>query len=476
MFETKILETKLAGTMADCMFRRINGCAYEGDVSFISTLRALLMHVDMGEHSLSFESASLPIDSFMSEEQCVSALSNHIQPDKIVYLSIEVPATMDPEAAKSAFFAHAASDNIHEFMDVREFFASKMACRAMICEETRSTLIVVLASNIKKHHLAQCIMPKLLPWYFTPLHLSATERSLLAALTSRYSENYVRIMESIADSDWFRQRETAAAMSAFKRRNMERQQSTVEQSIRDHESRIDTLNADLIQELRMVADQNLKLNGIMLALASDTVDDDGLTDFLAANPDVQIMSMDNDRLKILVNSYLDVYDPDAYASMARNPNSWYWSNTSAPSGPFVSRENRKKVLDAIFSDSPVFKIRSFGVYTMNCSDGTTSGTGGRYGERIPDDRYANPHLHYASCLGSYRSTINRAVLRGDMVGAISQCIASAHSVNVTESATFRHLCRDIFINDQPILEGPNGMLCNALQAYQYLCEHSNEGE
>lgn len=476
MFETKIQETKLAGSMADCMFRRINGCEYEGDISFISTLRALLMHVDMGNEAVTFASSSVDIEMFETYDSYVNVLTANLLPNKITYLSVNAPVVADAEAAKTTFFSHNAPDHIHEFMDVREFFEQKMACRAMICEQTHSALIVVLNSNMKKHHLAQCIMPKMLPWFFNNVRLSVLQRTLLSSLTDRYQDRYVRTITAVADTDWFRQRETAAALSAFKRRNIERQKVATETEIAKIENRIDALNSDLVAELRRVNDQNLKLNGIMLALETDTFEDDGLSDFLAANPDVSIISMDGDVMKVLVKSYLDVYDPDAYASMARNANSWYWANTATSSGPFVSRENRKRVLDAIFSDTPIFKIRSFGVYKLNCSIGEVGGSGGRYGEAVPTDRYANPHLYYASCLGSYRSHISKAICRGDMVGAISQCIASAHSVNVTESATFRHLCHDIFVSDQPYLEGPNGQLFNALQAYQYLTQQNHEGE
>ena len=474
MFEQQIANTKLAGMLADCMFRRISGCGYDGDISFISTLRAMLMHIDLGDNSVTFNVATAHLDDMNTPDGCSALLQHHLKPDTITYLAISAPATESVATNTEQFFVHSAPEMAHEFMDVREFFAQKMACRAMINEQTRSALIVVLSSNMKKHHLAQCIMPKLMPWYFTGVSLSALQRRLLSSLTERYQDTYERTLNAIADTDWYRQRSNSAAMSAFKRRGLQRKKDNVEKRIRDHQSRIDILNQDLIAELRSINDMNLQLNGVLLAIESEDSGNDDLTDFLTANPDVEIMSIDGDYMQILVKSYLDVYDPDAYASMSRNPNSWYWSDSSATTGPFISRQARKQVLDAIFSDNPTFKIRSFGIYKMNCNTSEVGGSGGRYSDVVPVDRYANPHLYYASCLGSYRSTISRAMTNGDIVGAISQCIASAHSVNVTESATFRHLCRDIFVNDQPILEGPEGRLFTTLQAYEYLNNANTE--
>lgn len=468
MFETPILRTKFAGNLADCMFRRISGCEYEGDISFISTLRALLMHVDLGDHRVSFRVSDASIDNFDQEETCHHLIRSNLCADSITYLSVSVPFDVDQNTAKERFFLHAAPEDVHEFMDVREFFAQKMACRAVICEQTRSALIIVLSSNLKKHHLAQCILPKMLPWYFGRTQLSNLQRNLLFSLTSRTPESYSQNIEAISDTDWFRQRTVSASMQAFKRRGMERQKNNTKAEIDSCEARIERINQDLLVEIRRLNEQNMRLNGIMMAMESDENDSGELAEFLAANSDVEIMSMDGDNMQILVKGYLDIYDPDAYASLARNQNSWYWSGTAAPVGVFMSYTARKLVMDAIFSDTPTFKIRSFGLYTLNCNSNDVIANGGRYNDNVPRDRYANPHLNYASCLGSYRSHIIKQLGRGDIVGAISQCISSAHSVNVTESATFRHLCRDIFVSDQPILEGPEGKLYTTLQAYEYL--------
>lgn len=474
MFEQKVTETKLAGSIADCMFRRISGGSYEGDISFISTLRALLMHTDLGNRSLKFATGSMPLGDVASEELFASALQTYLLPDHITYVCVNAPIGKDVGEATQEFFSQPAPEDAHEFMDVRTFFMSKMACRAMICEQSRSSVILVLSSTLKKHHLAQCIIPKLLPWLFEDVQLTLLQRTLLTSLTMRYGDTYLHTIQAICDTDTYRQRQAGAAMLAFKRSSLEKQKTSTESQIRAFQERVDVLNSDLLAQYRALSYENLKLSGIMMALASDDIDDNGLQAFLAANNNVEVISMDGDSMKIMIKSYLNVYDPDAYSSIARNQHSWYWSNSATASGPFMLKENRKMVMDAIFSDTPTFKIRSFGIYTLNCANNRVEGSGGRYSDHAPTDRYANPHLYYASCLGSYRAPIQRALTRGDIVDAISQCIASAHSVNVTESATFRHLCTDIFNSEYPILEGPNGNTYTVRQAYEYLRDNQQQ--
>lgn len=476
MFETRIQNTKLAGSLADCMFRRISGCDYEGDYSFISTLRALLMNRVTGDSRIEFKVCSFPI--IADQDRMTKCLEGCVQTDAISYVSVVRDMTDDEENAKQAFFAFSAPQQLHEFMDVRSFFAEKMACRAFICEESRSAVIMVLSSDIKKHHLAQCIVPKLLPWFFHGSRISVNERSLLFGLRERMPSQYLRAIDNICDTDTFRQRSASAALLAWKRKGLERQKTAAEREINNCNSVIERLNTELLNELRRLNQKNFTLNGILLALESDDNGNDDLAEFIAGNRHVRFMDSGSDNMQFVITGYLDVYDPEAYRSMARNSNCWYWTESAASYGPFMQRAARKLVMDAIFGDSPVFKIKTYGVYTLDIEHNSVSANNRYTAVEGVSDRYANPHLYYASCLGSYRQHINKALQNGDLVGALSQCIASVHSVNVTESATFRHLCYDIFRNDQPILEGPNGQAFTVQQAYEYLTNQNNttEGE
>lgn len=475
MFETRIQNTKLAGSLADCMFRRINGCDYDGDVSFISTLRALLMNRMPRESKIEFK--TFAVDLTNDADQMAAYIETCAQPDTIAYVSVSRNMLGDEEADKQAFFSF-QPQQLHEFVDVKNFFAEKMACRAFISEQTRSSVVIVLSSDIKKHHLVQCIIPKLLPWYFTQGRISVNERNLLFGLRDRFHSQYIRALENICDTDSFRQKSASSALLSYKRKSLEKQKTEAQNNIRNYNNAIDRLNENLLSEFRRLTNENHKLNGILLALESDTDDNDELTSFIANNRHVRFLDSQSDDMSIVITGYLDVYDPEAYRSMSRNPNCWYWTESAASSGVFMQRDARKLVMDAIFSDSPTFKIKTYGLYRLNLDRNSVEASGGQYDNIAGvSDRYPNPHLNYAACLGSYRQHINKALQRGDLIGAISQCISSVHSVNVTESATFRHLCRDIFTNNNPILEGPNGQNFTTLEAYQYLIDqNSTQGE
>lgn len=473
MFETRIQNTKLAGSLADCMFRHINGCDYEGDYSFISTLRALLMNRITGDDRITFKCRRFSVSVNMDD--MTSNLARCIEQNVIAYVSVSRDAEQDEDESKQAFFGFTAPESLHEFMDVRGFFEQKMSCRAFINEQTRSAIIIVLDSNIRKHHLAQCIIPKLIPWYFEQGRISVNERAILYGLRERRPDAYQTAIENICNTDTFKQKSTAAAIMSFKRKGLERQKLQTERNIQNYNNHVDKLHNELLSQLRNLNQENFKLNGILLALESDDSSSDEVTQFISSNRNIRFIDSDGgDVMKFIITGHLDIYDPEAYRSMARNNYSWYWSESATSNGPFMTRENRKRVMDAIFGDSPVFKIKTYGVYYLNLDSGNVSADGGRY-EHIDESEthYANPHLYYASCLGSYRQHIAAAIQRGDLIGAISQCITSVHSVNVTESATFRHLCCDIFKTDKAILEGPNGQSFTTRQAFEYLTQQMN---
>lgn len=468
MFESKIENTQLAGTLADCMFRRVSGCDYQGDVSFISTLRALLMDVDVPEPGVKFAVSGMPSGS--APEAISSSVASALEANNtITYVSVDTDLTAE-EQGKERFFAFSAPDNAHEFEDVREFFASKMDCRAFICEANRSSAIVVRSTALSKHHLVQCILPKLLPWIFSGVQLSAAKRNLLYALRERKSVNYRRALDAMCDSDEFRSKVANAAIANIQRRSLMQKKDAVENEIRVSKDRIETHYSSIEQLYRNVANFEERLSGILIAMENPGSDEE-LTSFLASNPNIQIETKQLDNtLTFIIKGYLDVYDPEAYRTLSRNAASWYWNRGSVDTEPFIRKENRKLVLDAIFGENPQFKLKTFGVFRFDLNAKSVSACA-RYDEnggQIPANCFPNPHLYYASCLGSYRSHIMAALAKGDLVGAFSQCISSAHSVNVTESATFGILCRELFTRPGAFLESSDGTCYTVFQAYEWL--------
>ena len=481
MFENRISTTKLTGSLADCMFRRINGSSYDGDVSFLATVRALLMGRIPNDEEFNMSIVSTGITS-KTTETCQHEVNNLSAGKQLCVINMRYDIVSGDETAQlEKFNSITAPDGFREHADIREFFAQKMTCRAFINETAKNTCVLILNMNMRKYHLIQCILPRLLPWYFNRGRCSVQEMNLLRSLRDIYSTQYERCIEAICDTNTFRQKHATAALSSFKRRGLEQQKSRIERQIRDFNSTIERLNADIATYIRKVNDENLKLNGVLNSLNNNEDSSDDLTQFIASNRNISMVTDENNNgLCFIIRGHLDVFDAEQYRTMARSTSSWYW-HSGNHHGVFATREARKKVMDAIFGLNPIFKLKTCGYFRFNLDNNDVSARSGyRFGADY-SDCYPNPHLYYNSCLGSHWTPINRALGRGDLVGAISQCISSVHSVNVTESASFRHVLEDIFRNPYPILDGPNGQAYTVEQAYYYLVEQeqqskTNEGE
>ena len=467
MFENRITTTQLTGPLGDCMFRRINGDEYEGDVSFLATTRALLMNRMSNDMQFHMRIDSFILTSMNAETR--NARITELKDNSTVYLvSVKTESAIQAsEEDIEAFGSIAVPEGFNEATDVREFFSSKMLCRMMINELTQTTIIMIVNMDMRKYHLVQCMIPRIVPWFFHNARLSVAERNLLYSLRERGKGAYEQSLNVLCDVDSFRQKHTAALLSSFKRRGLEKQQRSIESSIRSNTQHVERLQNDLLNYLRKINEDNFKLSGILTALNGDINTSDELSAFIAANRNIKLLNAETDGIYFIIRGHLDIFDSEAYRTMARNVNCWYW--TYGPRyGTFASRENKKRLLDAIFGPNPEFKLKTCGHFKL-CGDyGEVSARSGyAFGPEYMDC-YPNPHLYYNACLGAHRAPINKALQQGDLVGAVSQCISSVHSVNVTESASFKHIISDIFERTSPILDGPDGKSYTVEQAHDYL--------
>jgi len=476
MFENTIRNTRLTGALADNMFRHINGSSYDGDVSFLSNLRALLMNRMPREESIDLHHAVRSLRTEGVNVASVGRLSN-----ALTVINCFSDIGCSKEEIELQFNSILVPDEYSENTDVRAFFAQKMMCRVFVCEELHSTIVLIADMDMKRYHLVQCIIPKLLPWYFDCKTLTANERALLHTLYGRAFQAYESALVRLTDNDDFRVMMMSATLNSMKRRSFENQKNAIESSVNDCTAAINTLNDRLSEKFKEKNRLLHRLIGIETAIAQENYGDASkeLNDFIKSAKCIECVdSGSDDSIAIVVKGYLDVYDPDDYKAASMNRNGWYWNvSTRNFHDELKPYQARKKVLDSIFSSNPTFKIRTCGYYRLDMESCTVrSSSLYDYGARY-NDCYVNPHLNYHACLGSYRSVINEALANGDIVAALSRCITSVHTVNVVEGASFSHLTTDLFEDyNRPFLVGPDGNSYTTLQAYRYLCAQEMIGE
>jgi len=172
--------------------------------------------------------------------------------------------------------------------------------------------------------------------------------------------------------------------------------------------------------------------------------------------------MDGPCIKFTVATTLTNYSENAWRVFSNA--GWIYDGRYGdgynPRDTFKDKNNRKILLDDIFSDSPNFSVRMAGNYTFNlddCSVVTDSG----YNYVAADVRYKsylpNPHLKIYACLGGYRDEIPEKLEQRDYIGAFEMAIASAGSVNLDETDNvFRPFLGYILSSDQKVLVRRDG--------------------
>lgn len=107
----------------------------------------------------------------------------------------------------------------------------------------------------------------------------------------------------------------------------------------------------------------------------------------------------------------------------------------------------KRLLRAIFVDE-VLKIRLCAAYTLNFATGEYAGRKGyAFARDIVIDHTPNQHIQGFRCLGQNERMIRDSMRQHDYVGAVSACIQSAKSVNVTEDTTCKLMINRLFASD-----------------------------
>jgi hypothetical protein len=143
-----------------------------------------------------------------------------------------------------------------------------------------------------------------------------------------------------------------------------------------------------------------------------------------------------------------------------------------------NRENRKLLLDNIFSDDPKLMIKMCGNYRLSMRDCRVY-TSSNYDYERADPMYKscipNPHLKLFDCLGGYKDKVMNAMLHRNYIGAIELCIASAGSVNLDETdQTFRPFLGWVLSSNEKILKTKGGVEMTPEEALVWLHDEVKE--
>lgn len=467
MFNKIITETPFTQDLADEIFTSVNGAVYLNDVSFVSTLRALMV-------GRSGFPARVYLQDMCSADydQCItlSPFNPEHFHDVLIILTTQDHALIHDIDTR---FANDLPD-FRELADLKQFVAPYMVARFYIDEEKHKTVVFVENLSIRRWHLLQALIPRYFPWIFQDNPISDEERELLSSLTHKYSNDYERIIEIFSSKVDFRTLSIQKCLGGFERKANLALAKKCEEEVNQYTEQMHNIIIQYDSYLRSKEELNAKMHGYLaLAQACDAKDSE-LVDYFKCNKSLMPINTRDTSFSFIVNTYLESYDPEMYETYSENDLSYLYHGYSRPA-EFENRDDFKLFLDAIFSEEPTLKIRVCAYFTIKVGGSVDSYAGYDFPPECRD-RIPNPHLHYFDCLGNYQRYIRECLLEGNIIGAVEQCVASAKSINITEAITVRRFLVDLMMCRNRVIELPDGSLMTAVDALEWLKKNQKNEE
>lgn len=472
----------LCGGAANLYFAdKITGEHFRDDYSFVATLRALLLN-RIGDGSIRF----LCNRSTYSAEQ-LSRMENIDDMFGTFYINsttndtIRMISLEQNEAANIVFEKFDAENGFvankpgyTEQKDLAAFAGKIMNARFYINEAERTTIVIVEKLDLRRYHYLQAIIPRLVPWFFKDKNFSDEERNLMKSLLDRRCENYQEIIEVFASKIDLRSISVKMVLGDFEKRARKDVLDTMMRQLEDIHARITENLAEYSRYITQLDDANLRVAGAQAAI-DEAGESSELMDYFIVNKSLHPLNTRGKRLRFMAKGFLEFFDPEMYASMSKKESSHIFSGYTVENECFKDWKDRKKFLDAVFSDEPVLKIKVCGYYDISVSGDVETQSGFSIPREL-EDCMPNPHLYHYACLGDHSRYIRDFLLNGDIIGAIEQCVTSARSINVGESITMQRFLGNLFDKSEKVIVLPDGSSVAPADALRWLNENEAKEE
>lgn len=483
MFTRSLNSLTLTSGIANEIFPNIQGESYNGDVSFIATLRALAAP-RISENDVIYlrvrtiRPREPDLRECDSESEKINYLSDYcIADDSILVCGFNGAIESNRIAAMATIdesFLKVYSGFV-ELKDLSAFVAKQANMRFYINEETRSVVVFVNNLDLKLYHYIQSVVSRLIPWVFKDKPLEEQERELVKSLIRRTAVEYERLIEEFAEKYDFRSKKIEKMLGDFENAAKRQHLNSTVALIDNIERQIDH-NVNQYRDLiRQREAKIIEKDGLTAQLKS-SCNESEISDYFICNKHLDPICVNSTKLGFIVSCYIENFDLEMYERISENFDGYMYDGYTVTNPEFQDFKVRKKFMDAIFSDEPLLKVKTCAYYLIDLVGSVSTVRDYAY-PPMYSDMLPNMHLQRHGCLGNQRPLIEEALRNGDNIGAIEQCVCSAKSINVGESATFPYMLRALFASDaKKYIELPDGTSCTPSEALKWLETRENNTE
>ena len=480
MFKNVLQSTPLTTDAADAFFsERIYGQPYRYDITFLSTLRALLGKC-MPENEplyLSFNSSNYS-SGILGDMNYRDALRRVVDDYYELRFSLHVHEFAHPDpVSNQAWMTLIQSNLAKEYSGwqlvekVSVFFRKVFGVLCFINPELKSVMIFVDHFGVRQMHYLQCGIFAFLPWYFDPESgVSDLEMELISSLREKTSEKYEACLAKIAEGYDFKTARIRQLLNGFESRYERIRCEQVRTEISNIIQQINNLNERIGSYLGQQREREATLLGLETKIAQSDGDSE-IMEYFLCNNHLTLENVTDTRMTFVVRDYLTYFDEEMAKSVIANNESYIYKPNGRRCSNIIPAEDMKKLMTAVFIDQTI-KVRLCAAYEFQLD-----------GNVVPKQSYhydydcktytPNTHIDRYSCMGNYVQTINRLLRDHNYIGAIEQCIASCKSLNFADSAVMNEFMQRLYgISDYHVnrtcLELPDGSIVDPQGAIAYL--------
>lgn len=432
MFKDELQICSLTNNVARELIDNIYGDPVGSDESFIAVLRALLYPRLQKNEKFNFY--YLRVNSDYPDDYKATMDLNEPYSIRLVNIYATMKNVKEKIEEVQSAWESKAKEDWEELVNIRKFCEDWLSLHVYINRKTNSAKIYVMNMDMRHLHFIESLTSKYVPELFKEKPITEKEIKLVESATKDSYDDFYKNLDEIGKSfnleaKWTEMRldkfkkKTYEAMIAAKKTDFENIQDIIRrtlQSYNDYMKRLDTARNEIFGlETRM----------------NNADDDNMIKDYFKTHKNISLYDTSGDTICIEVYTYLNNFDTDVYEQIKeRDPINNYGVNST------LDKNAVKRILNKIFLDETI-KIKMCSYYNLSLSGTVDTYDNHQYAK---GGYMINPHIKYHECLGDYGPAIIEALRSGNLEEAMDCCIASAGSVNVMESITFKMIPRDLF--------------------------------
>ena len=473
MFKEVISQTPFVLEYANKFFQdNIMGDSYNGDFSFLSSLRALVYpRMDKSEIvDLYFKTTCLyqaPVNIECPTTYIANRATGFDLKTKHGLVMIQ---TISSSAAITSQWIDFLRDSFekeysgwHLLEKVTLFFSKQLQVLCFVNPELKSVYIITDSMDMRKMHYLQCGIFAFFPWYFDPGQgVNEDEMALISSLREKSSEKYIESIEKIAKNYDFKTLKIKELLSDFETQYERAEIARLNNVIKGLIDSINKRNREIANILEDKYNNEVRLIGLKTKI-SNSSEESEIMEYFLCNDKLILENVQDGRLDFGVCDYLTYFDEDMAKEFIKNKNSYFYRHND-----YLTDSDMEMLMTAIFIDQTI-RVKMCAKYSLY-ADGRSSTWQGEVYSTEYRNFIPNPHIFYYGCLGGYAQKINEQLQKHDYIGAIEQCVASCKSLNVGEAPTMESFIKSLYdlSSIKRFIELPNGNVVSVTEAIEYL--------